>query len=58
MGKVAMSHSAAEVTDPSIGGLLVQLVSASFAVLLDALSYLVGGVSLLMVRRREPVRCT
>lgn len=54
MGKMTVSHAAAEVSGPGIGGLLVQLVSAPFALLLDALSYLVGAVTLLRIRRREP----
>lgn len=54
MGKVSTSHSAAEVAGPGAGGLLVQLTTAPFALLLDALSYLVSVVSLLSIRHREP----
>jgi MFS family permease len=54
MGKMATSHSAAEVAGPGIGGLLVQLVSAPLALALDALSYVAGVLSLLAIRHREP----
>jgi MFS family permease len=54
MGKVATSQSAAEVAGPGMGGLLVQLVTAPFALALDALSYLISVVSLLMIRHHEP----
>jgi MFS family permease len=45
-GKLAASQSAAETSGKGVGGLLVQAVSAPFAVLLDALSYLLSAVSL------------
>jgi MFS family permease len=54
MGKISTSHSAAEVAGPGIGGLLVQLVTAPFALVLDALSYVVSVVSLLTIRHDEP----
>jgi predicted MFS family arabinose efflux permease len=54
MGKVSSSHSAAEVAGPGAGGLLVQLVTAPIALLLDALSYLVSVVSLITIRHPEP----
>lgn len=54
MGKVATSHSAAEVAGPGAGGLLVQLVTAPFALVLDAFSYLISVISLLAIRHDEP----
>jgi MFS family permease len=54
MGKVSTSHAAAEVVGPGAGGLLVQLVTAPFALVLDALSYLISVVSLTMIRHSEP----
>lgn len=54
IGKVATSHSAAEVTGPALGGLLVQHVTAPLALIADAVSYLVAAASLVMVRDREP----
>lgn len=54
MSRMAAGNVAAEVAGPGLGGLLVQLLTAPFALLLDALSYVVGGWSLLRIRRREP----
>jgi len=45
-GKLAASQSAAETSGKGVGGLFVQVVSAPFAVLLDALSYLLSAASL------------
>jgi predicted MFS family arabinose efflux permease len=54
MGKVSTSQSAAEVAGPGLGGMLVQLVTAPFALALDALSYLISVMSLLAIRHCEP----
>jgi MFS family permease len=54
MGKVSASHSAAEVAGPGLGGVLVQLLSAPIALLVDAVSYLAATVSLALVRQPEP----
>jgi hypothetical protein len=48
------SRSAAEVGGPGIGGLLVQLVTAPFALVVDAISFLVSAVVLSTVRSEEP----
>jgi MFS family permease len=58
MSKVSTSHSAAEVAGPGLGGLLVQFVTAPFALVLDALSYLVSVVSLLTIRHPESAPST
>jgi len=52
--KLAMSSSIAEVGGPGFAGALVQVVSAPFAVLVDAISFVVSAVSLLMIRGPEP----
>jgi MFS family permease len=52
--KLAMSSSIAEVGGPGFAGALVQVVSAPFAVLVDAISFVVSAVSLLMIRSPEP----
>jgi hypothetical protein len=44
--KLAASQSAAETSGKGVGGLFVQTVSAPFAVLLDAVSYLLSAISL------------
>ena len=52
--KVATSYAAAEVAGPGLGGALVQLVGAPRALALDAASYVVSAISLLMIRTKEP----
>ncbi|AMW08155.1 MFS transporter [Streptomyces qaidamensis] len=47
------SRSAAAVAGPSTGGALVQVLSAPFALLVDALTYLVSAVCLRSIRARE-----
>lgn len=53
-GRVSMSQAAAEVAGPGLVGLLVQLLSAPLCLALDAGSYLVSVLSLLLIKRREP----
>jgi MFS family permease len=54
--RLATSASIAEVGGPSLAGALVQIVSAPFAILVDAVSYVVSAISLLMIRAVEPAR--
>jgi predicted MFS family arabinose efflux permease len=54
--KLATSSSIAEIGGPSIAGTLVQLVSAPFAILIDALSFVVSAISLAIIRAPEPPR--
>jgi Na+/melibiose symporter-like transporter len=51
--KVSAANSVMSVVGPSLGGLLVQLLTAPIAVLADAVSYLISAVSLTLIRRRE-----
>jgi MFS family permease len=51
--KLALSNSVARVAGPSLAGLLVQLFTAPFAILLDALSFVVSAVSVALVRVSE-----
>jgi predicted MFS family arabinose efflux permease len=46
----------AEVGGPGLAGALVQVVSAPFAILVDAVSYAVSAASLMFVRAREAPR--
>jgi predicted MFS family arabinose efflux permease len=48
------SQAVANVIGPGIGGLLVQVFRAPFALVVDAASYLVSVVALLGIRAREP----
>jgi MFS family permease len=56
--KLEISRSAAQVGGPGLGGLLVRLVTAPYAVLADSISYLGSAAFLFTIRRREvvPVR--
>lgn len=51
--KLELSSSASAVIGPGLAGFLVQLVTAPFAILFDALSYAGSVVLLLFIRRPE-----
>ena len=53
-GKLGMTSSAAGMLGPTIAGGLVAAVGAAQAVLVNAVSYLVSAVSLLLIRTPEP----
>ena len=50
---LSISSATAEVLGPSLTGILVQLISAPLAVLLDAVSFLVSGISVWAIRVSE-----
>jgi MFS family permease len=52
--KLQGSQAVANVIGPGIGGLLVQLFRAPFALIADAASYLVSVLALLRIEAREP----
>jgi MFS family permease len=54
--KLAASSSLAEIGGPGLAGGLVQLIGAPFAILVDAVSYVVSVVSLALISKREPPR--
>lgn len=54
--KLATSSSLAEIGGPGLAGLLVQIFSAPFAILVDAVSFLVSAVTLFAIRSPEPAR--
>lgn len=54
--KLATSDSIAEIGGPSFAGTLVQVASAPFAILIDAISFAVSAISLLLIRSPEPAR--
>jgi MFS family permease len=54
--KLATSSSLAEIGGPGLGGGLVQLIGAPFAILVDAISFVVSAISLLLIRTPEPSR--
>jgi MFS family permease len=53
--RLATSSSIAEIGGPSLAGALVQIVSAPFAILVDAVSFVVSAISLVAIRAREIV---
>jgi len=54
-GKIGTTQSFAQVAGPGIGGALVGLVGAPYAVAIDAASYLVSGGAIAAIRRPDPV---
>ena len=58
--KLEISRSAAQVGGPGLGGLLVELFTAPYAVLVDALSFVGSGLFILGIRKPEqkPERAT
>lgn len=51
--RLSMSAATAEILGPAMTGTLVQLITAPIAILFDALSFLVSGLSLTWIRTRE-----
>lgn len=54
--KLATSSSIAEIGGPGLAGALVQTISAPFAILVDAVSFAVSALSLVLIRTPEPAR--
>lgn len=52
--KLEISRSVTQIAGPSLAGVLVQLLSAPIAVLLDSLSYVASVISLLLIKAPEP----
>jgi len=52
-GKIYLSESAADLGGPGLSGVLVQLIGAPMAILIDAASYLVSGLTLARLRLVE-----
>jgi predicted MFS family arabinose efflux permease len=53
--RLVMSSTAAEIAGPGMTGILVQLITAPFAILLDAISFLFSAAMLLLIRTPEPL---
>ena len=51
--KLEISRSAAQVGGPGLGGVLVQIFTAPYAVLIDAVSFLGSGLFILRIRKTE-----
>lgn len=54
--KLATSSSLAEIGGPGLAGGLVQAIGPPLAVLVDAISFVVSAITLLLIRRPEPSR--
>jgi MFS family permease len=54
--KLATSASLAEIGGPGFAGALVQLIGAPLAILVDAISFVVSAISLILIRSPEPAR--
>jgi MFS family permease len=52
-GKLALSRSITAVAGPSLAGLIIQAITAPFAIVLDALSYLASAICIGAIRHRE-----
>lgn len=52
--KLEASRSTAQIAGPGLAGVVVQIVSAPMAIVLDALSFLVSGLFIGLIRRSEP----
>ena len=51
--KLEISRSTAQLGGPGIGGALIELLTAPYAVVVDAVSFLASGALLLRIRKRE-----
>ncbi len=52
--RLELSYSGSQLAGPGLGGVLVQLLTAPFAILADVTSYVGSIILLLLVRHREP----
>jgi MFS family permease len=51
--KLEISRSASQMAGPGLGGILVQVLTAPYAVLVDSISFLGSGLFLLGIRKHE-----
>jgi MFS family permease len=52
-GKLETSHACAQIVGPGLAGLVVQWLTAPFAILIDACSYLVSALFLCRIKKPE-----
>jgi MFS family permease len=53
--RLALTESVAQIAGPGIAGVLVQLITAPMAMLFDATSFVFSAISVLLIRKLEPV---
>jgi MFS family permease len=56
--KLEISRSAAQIGGPGLGGVLVQLLTAPYAILADAVSFIGSGAFIFSIRKQEEWRTT
>ena len=56
--KLQASSSLADLAGPALAGMLVQILTAPFALIVDALSFLLSAAAFLSLRIHEPARAT
>ncbi len=54
--KLSVTESLAEIGGPAVAGVLVQMLTAPFAIAVNAVTYLISAVFLFAIRKREEVR--
>src|SRR4029079_14092883 len=52
--KLEITRSAAQILGPGMAGILIGLLKAPFAMLLDSLSYVVSAIFVFFIKRPEP----
>jgi MFS family permease len=52
--KLEVSRSAAQITGPGVAGVLIGVLTAPFAIVLDSLSFVVSAAFMFAIRRHEP----
>ena len=52
--KLEITRSASQIAGPGLAGILIGVVRAPFAILLDALSFVISAIFVLWIRRPEP----
>jgi MFS family permease len=53
--KLALTQSIADIAGPGLTGLLVQIITAPVAILLDAISFVCSAISVWLIRKPEPL---
>ncbi len=52
--KLQISGSAAQIAGPGVGGAIIGVIAAPFAILLDAASFVASGSLIALIRKHEP----
>ncbi len=52
--RMEFSQSIVKVAGPGLGGTIIQVLTAPIAIVVDALSFLVSALALMLIREREP----